>query len=310
MPNHPVIEACHDEALWKRIGRTANADHPEYLEENVFWPRFEKPVNADKDVALIAKVDGVAVGRLQRRSEHILEVAVEKNQRRRGIGRALIEAAIADARQKGITFLYALEVDPRDDNELLGFLDRLGFTRHNHYSMLADLTQPIPAKAEQQADELTRQGFKARALDNHSPADRQLIIGLQKRFWPAFPGFLPPEEMVTTLLDNGQMAMVLAKGDAIAGFLIGGVRTTIRNRRFVRKADTGLLASIATLEEFRGMGIASSIMVEFVRYLKKQGMRSMLYGGCGPEGSPSRKVAMSVGATKEIRDFVMEKQLA
>lgn len=218
-----------------------------------------------------------------------------------------MEFAARDARGNGLQSLRAEEID-ETDGDTLAFFDALGFARRPQYSMLADLNEPMPERTLATADDLLQRGFHARILDNGRSEDVQLTVDLQTRYFRGFPGFLSEEEMVRILLGNGQMAMVMEKDGAPAAFVIGGVNTAMSNRRFVRRDGWGLLAGIATVEEFRRMGLASTIMVQFVRHLQRSGMRYMLYGGCGPEGMPSRQVARSVGAATEVRHFCMVKE--
>jgi len=301
-----TISRCRDSVTWKRVGRDANADKPEYWEENVFWPVNEEPLNGGGDLSIVASVGGALVGRLQRRKEHVLEVSVARSRRRGGVGRALVEFAAKDACGSGLQSLRAEEID-ETDADTLGFFDALGLARHPQFSMLADLNEPMPARTTAMADDLLRRGFHVRVLDNGRAENVQLAIDLQTRCFRGFPGFISEEQMVRILMANGQMVMLMEKDGAPAAFIIGGVNTTMSNRRFVRRNGWGLLAGIATVEEYRRMGLASAIMVQFVRHLQCEGVRYMLYGGCGPEGTASRQVARSVGATTEVRHFCMVK---
>jgi [ribosomal protein S18]-alanine N-acetyltransferase len=67
---------------------------------------------------------------------HILKFAVEKNRRRCGLGRQLLEATIRKAKANGATIAW-LEVRPTND-EALGLYESNGFkrayTRRNYYT--------------------------------------------------------------------------------------------------------------------------------------------------------------------------------
>ena len=303
------IETCQDADTWRETGRKANADRPQYAEGNVLWPAAGEPVNSRTAQSLIALADGHPVGRLQRRGEHVLEIAVVPALRRRGIGRALVQFAGHGARRQGLTALRADEIDEEGNGGMLAFLEALGFERQPAFSMRAELEHPIPERALEAEARWRTQGFRPRLLPGADEASVQLTAELQARYFPAFPQFMPPNAMVRILLATGMFGMVLEKQGTIAGFIIGGSGITMVNRRFVRRPGHGLLASIATVEDFRRMGVASAIMVAFVRSLRQAGIRTMLYGGCGPEGNASRNVARSAGAVIEVRHFNMHRAL-
>ncbi len=303
-----TIEKCYEQTTWDRVGRQTNTDHPEYSPQNVFWPVHATPENTGANLSIIASLKGQPVGRLQRRGKCLLEVSVALGQRRSGVGTALVEFAVEDAKEHGLEHVHVITIDEADE-VLTGFFDHLGFVRYATFSMLADLAEPIPAATLAQCQRLLSQGFKSRVLDKDVAADLALVIQLQARYFPGYPGFMSEAEMVRLVLERGQIAMVLEQGSQVAGFIIGGIDTTMQNGRFVRCEGYGLLGSIATSEEFRKMGVASTIMCEFVKLLKERGINHMLYGGCGPEGNASRRVAQSVGAVQEVRHFNFVKEV-
>ena len=304
-----TIERCYEQTTWDRVGRQTNADHPEYAPENVFWPVHATPENTGANLSIIASLNGQPVGRLQRRGKCLLEVSVAPDHRRSGVGTALVEFAVEDAKEHGLEYVHVITIDEADQ-ALLRFFDHLGFVRFATFSMLADLAEPIPAATLAQSQRLLSQGFKSRVLDKDVAADLALVTQLITQYFPGYPGFMTVTEMVRLLLENGQVAIVLEQGSQVAGFIIGGPHTTMRNSRFVRCEGYGLLEFIATREEFRKMGVASTIMCEFVKLLKERGISHMLYGGCGPEGNASRRVAQSVGARHEVRHFNFTREMS
>ncbi len=91
----------------------------------------------DLEAAFLAELDGTAVGLLVLRTvptlsdpqdwAEITEMYVRPNSRRRGVGRALIEAAIKHARRHGCTEVHLL-VDPANRTGL-SFYEAVGFSR-------------------------------------------------------------------------------------------------------------------------------------------------------------------------------------
>src|SRR5687767_13123897 len=86
VPTLPItIDRCHDPSLWDRVGQEANADRSEYARDAVAWPPYAAPENGASDFSAVASLDGRPVGRVQRRAETLLEVAVARDARRHGV---------------------------------------------------------------------------------------------------------------------------------------------------------------------------------------------------------------------------------
>src|SRR5688572_27633486 len=101
-----TIERCDDSELWTRVGAEANADQPEYAAGRVIWPPYARPHNDGADLSVVASVGGQPVARLQRRGETVLDVSVIPEHRRRGVGTALMEFALRDARERGVRSVW------------------------------------------------------------------------------------------------------------------------------------------------------------------------------------------------------------
>jgi ribosomal protein S18 acetylase RimI-like enzyme len=307
------VERCQDETLWRQVGRDANRDLPEYADAAVMWPIYDSPHNAGLDLSTVARVDGRPVGRLQRRGETLLEVAVAPAYRRRGVGVALVNHALDDARIRGVARVRVHLYVDEEDAPALALFGRLGFARSPVFSMLADLAGPVPPAAQERARRLSDQGFRARVLDGRAADDVALAAAMQARHFPGAPGYMSETQMVRVFLERGGTAMVLERAGECAGFLLGVVLAATKNGRFVRREGYGLLASIATSERFRRIGVAGTILGAFIDLLKREpnpGVRYLLYGGGGPEGDPSRGVAESVGARREVRHFALSRSTA
>jgi ribosomal-protein-alanine acetyltransferase len=101
--------------------------------ESVFWPESSvKEVIATKSaVALVSEAEGEAIGFLIGRQAvgeaEILNLAVAKENRRRGEGGALLEAAVKEFRTRGVSRVF-LEV--RDSNAAAqAFYGKHGFSK-------------------------------------------------------------------------------------------------------------------------------------------------------------------------------------
>lgn len=307
------IERCVDLRLWRRVGEEANSDRPEYAADNVVWPVYDEPQNGRADLSVVASVDGRPVGRLQRRGETLLELAVAPQHRRRGVGSALLDFALRDAQGRGMRQVRVPLYIDEEDAPAVAFFDRLGFARTRVFSMLADLDEPVPPQTQARARDLHERGFRPRVLDPNNEDDAALAVAVQARYFPGSPGYVSEAEMVRLCLDRGVIAMVLEKDHQWAGFMMGLVHGATKNGRYIRRGDCGLLASIATAEAFRRMGIASAIVCAFIDLLRQETsprVRYLLYGGCGPPGDPSRGVAESVGARHEVRHWAFSRALA
>ena len=79
----------------------------------------------DAGTVLVARVDGELAGHVQVIGDEIKSLAVAPDHRRRGLGRALVEAALTLAREDGHTLVRVATATADVDN--LRFYQRLGF---------------------------------------------------------------------------------------------------------------------------------------------------------------------------------------
>jgi N-acetylglutamate synthase-like GNAT family acetyltransferase len=93
----------------------------------------------------VAERDGTLVGFagliVQGKRAEIEPVVVSSAERRRGIGRKLVDAAVETARAEGIEQVKTRPVARNTD--AIGFFHELGFTALGHVELLADFTRPV-----------------------------------------------------------------------------------------------------------------------------------------------------------------------
>jgi GNAT superfamily N-acetyltransferase len=310
-----IVAAGPDQQdLWTRIGQEAYRDEPDFRLGNILWPDIETIESRNQWLYLIAVVEGQNVGRcLVKSSDRVdfatlLDIGVIPAYRRKGIGRAMIRAAEETVLAWGKVHLNIMSDIDDEELRILPFFMKTKFDFSDGHSVLINTTRPLPEDVVQKDKTLAQEGFILRRLEKVNPGDRRLAAAMHEKYFPTFPAFMTPEEGITTLLDSDFIFLILEKSGVPAGLVIGKENTTTHHYRHVRREGIGLLTSIATAEEFRGRGVASSLVVGLMNEVKKAGNTRLLYGGVGM-GSPSMRLAISIGGERIVNHICIGKKL-
>lgn len=300
-----------DEEEWRRLGKEAYTDKPEFQEGNVLWPEIHHILDKDQSLYLLAEWEEKAVGRLALQSTPsssiILDLCVIPSHRHKGIGKRLLDTAISKAKDWGKENVYVMGDIDQEDTVPVAFFRSCGFAQRDGYSVFIDVQKPYPSSILKNEDILRKEGFVLRKL-RATDRDIALAARLQKKYFPRFPGYMSVKDVIRHIVKRNFIILVMEKDSQPAGFVIGAAHCTTRNYRHVIKEGEGLLTSIAVCEDFRRKGIASALVLGLMREVKEKGDEVLLYGGCGM-GTPSMRLAQKCGGERLRKHYSFDLKL-
>ncbi len=251
------------EALGSRLDRCRKA-----LEEGSFDPEASLLAGRREEPA------GLVVCTTEGSESRIEILAVGENHRRRGLGRALLKAAISSLRERGQAVVRAEPVSSREGPwrsllESLGFEGRSLGSLRMHRTLSGDLpAYPVPP------------GFELRSLE---PGEEEAWVRLRNACFPADPW--PQERYREELADSPvyelDRILVATREGRLAG-------TTIAWEADHGEAPGGLIHWVGVHPRHRGAGLGKALNARALRQLAARGYADAWL-------NTSRRLAAAVG---------------
>lgn len=225
----------------------------------------------------------------------IIEGVVAPRFRRRGIGRHLLERALAHSRSLGARLAH---VSSTPDNAAASrLLEHAGFVEaRRQWQMRLEGVNRAPAPA--------REGYSIRHL---RPDEAALLTDLQNRAFSGSWGFCPnvPEEIEYRLRMGGgrfENALILEVDGVPAAYCWTHVQM-LDGRR------VGIIWMIGTVPEVRGRGLGRAMLLESIAHLSRQKVQAVeltVY----TDNTPAVRLYESVGLRPCGEIIFYEKPLA
>jgi ribosomal protein S18 acetylase RimI-like enzyme len=301
-----------DEELWCDLYNRA------WREDREFTPALVEDLKRWDDAPwigvmkrLIAELDGVAVGKVRADTDKtraepkgfIDGPDVVPEQRRKGIGTALMREALAALRGAGMELA---ELSTFDDPTSSGFLEPLGFRIVRRFSRMERTLEGIPTGVGEARDvdvvpmgrtegelaaftRLSNEAFKEHY--NYTPSKLE-----ETKFW------------MSKAAESGNimhMTFATVAGDPV-GYLIYGIDP--KENAYLKRKRGGLW-SIGVLKQYRCRGIARRLMIDAMNHLRREGMEEAELGVDETNVTNAKRVYESLGFAVFRRRLVWNKDL-
>jgi mycothiol synthase len=271
----PYVPDRDDETLIN-IANAAWADSPDYVPERIeqFRVARQSP-NWTAEGYFIAEISGPPVGTVsafvdKHRTEPLGFLggpSVLPAFRRRGIGTALAQRALASLRERGMKRVMTGAGDW--NTAARGFLEKLGFKPTRRFSLMRRALAGLPSSL----GENTKVTFETIGTTD---ADAALIVGLSNAAFSEHFAHrdITVEEQTFGMRHAAEMGWVVRRtvarlGETPVGYLTHGIDPNENEKLGVMR---GGLWALGVLKEHRNRGIATRLMLEGMNWLAGQGM--------------------------------------
>jgi len=310
-----------DEADWVELINAVNYRHPAdalYTLED--YMKLEKNPEWDPEGRFIVEVNGKPVGwvnahvdKLRDDRKGFAAFGIIPEFRGRGMDEELAETAIRELKRRGMKVVQSVVEGEVQEGEDARVWERLGFRLVRIGSLMAKELDDVrsgvgentkvelePLRKDSDEDlrllnRLTNESFKEHF--NWRPVPLEITVYLiRKDFWWKTQGWF------FALLDGQHVGYV--------GAVVGEMDNRAENAKRGWILPRGWILSIGVLKPHRGTGIGTRLILHGMKYLRAQGMASVLLGVDDSNVTKAKQLYEKVGFTEFWKQSVYERTIA